>query len=151
MLGAFAFSAIRVIALASMSDKVLVEAPGTVVVGMQQKASCSDAAGGDVFTFDLIEDHKCADIEDSSRRYVLDSAGAFVSLGLPANLQARVLYIRTLNKESIDVEITHLTQGLTIYPVRGMLLLEVPEDEYFTLVRVRGVATLQFVVTGAAA
>lgn len=126
---------------------ILVEAPGSVVVSSVEKP-CADSDGGDVFTFNLIDEHRCADIEDSSRRYVLASSGAFVSLGLPANLQARVLYIRTLNKESIDVEVTHSTQGLTIYPVRGMLLIEVPEDEYITLVRVRGDAILQYVVTG---
>lgn len=126
---------------------IRVEAPGSVVITTED-VPCAESDGGDVYTFNLIDEHRCADVEYSSRRYVLESTGAFVSLGLPANLQARVLFIATTKKEAIDVEVTHLTQGLTIYPVRGMLLLEVPEDEYFSLVRVRGSAILQFVATG---
>jgi hypothetical protein len=135
-----------VIAFFPMSA-ISVEAPGSVVITTEDKP-CAESDGGDVYTFNLIDDHRCADIEYSSRRYVLASPAAFVSLGLPANLQARFIFIQTTKKESIDVEITHSTQGLTIYPVRGMLVLEVPEDEYFSLVRVRGEAILQFVVTG---
>jgi hypothetical protein len=126
---------------------IVIEAPGTFVIGAPSKPNCPPN-GACTFVFDLIDQHKCPDAESSSRFIKVDSAASFFTIPQLSTLQGCVLYLRTLKGETIDVRVTHTTQGATVYPVRGLLLLEVAADEKITLVEVQGVAEIEYAITG---
>lgn len=128
------------------STSLTVDLNGTVE--LSPPVTAPDKNGGDcVFQFGMLDEHKCPDAESSSGLFKLDSAAAFVALPTQANLEGRFLYI-DVGRNDVDVEVTHTTQGVTVYPVRGVLILETHEDERITLVRVQGVADIKFVFTG---
>ena len=129
------------------SNVLTVDLDGTVLLSPPVSGGVSKNSADCVFQFGMLDEHKCPDAESSSGLFKLNSSGSMVPLPTQSTLEGRFLYI-DVGANNVDVEVTHTTQGLTIYPVRGTLTLEVPEDERITLVRVQGVADIKFVFTG---
>lgn len=72
----------------------------------------------------------------------------FTSLAFPSNLGGRVFYLRPLSGSFTAVELTHATAGAIVYPVNGMILVEVPEAEQISAVRVQGQGTFEWICAG---
>jgi hypothetical protein len=128
------------------TTSLTVDVTGTVEV-KPPAVTTEQANTNCIFQFGLLDEHKCPDAENSSGLFKLNSSAVFVPLPTQSTLEGRFLFI-DVGANNVDVEVTHTTQGITIYPVRGVLVLEVPEDERITLVRVQGVADIRFVFTG---
>ena len=133
--------------LVRMSN-IAIEAPGTFVLGATSNP-CQVPNGSTTFVCNLIDQHRAPATESSSRCVSIASPAAFVALP-QGSFTANVLYLRTQNGESVDVRVTHATQGATVYPVRGTFLLEVPDDERISLVEIQGTAAIEYALTGPA-
>ncbi len=131
---------------------IVLKAEGTVSVDPPTTAVATDT-GGCTYPFSLIDQHRSPTHEVSSREFVFSvSSPSFTSLvpqhSSPSTLKADFIYLRTKNGESIVVELTHETAGAVEYGVRGVLLMELPEAERVTDVKVQGTATIEYIFSG---
>lgn len=139
-----------------MATKVSVTASGdisTAISAGTASGDCGCASGsvsqGKSLSFALKSAFASADFEIGQALDEVSSPLAFVALPVPTSIEGRVLYLRIIDSGSLDVRVTHSTQGQTIYPVRGFLLLGgVSDDEYITAVAVQGEAQFEWLLTG---
>lgn len=86
---------------------------------------------------------------DSGQKLMtVNSPGAYVALAFPANLRARVVYFRPLTGTFVGVRLTHAGQGVTIYPINGLLLGEYPEAEQVSAIEARGEGSFEWAAWG---
>lgn len=133
-----------------MAQKLSVNLSGDLDV-KQDSATCPGGATdvGQGFKFSLLSQNQQADIEISQKLAVIDASGGPVALPFPANLEGTMLYLRSLGGAPFDVEVIHATQGATVYPVLGVLILEPSDDERITGVNINsGEGSIEWIVTG---
>jgi len=133
-----------------MAQKLSVSLMGDLDV-KQDSATCPGGTTdvGIGFKFSLADINRQADIEISQKLAVVDATGGPVALPFPANLEGCFIYLRVLSGGPIDVEVTHATQGPTIYPVKNLLILEPSDDEKILGVAIAaGEASIEWIVSG---
>lgn len=137
-----------------MAQKLSVNLMGDIEL-RQDSATCPSPSNdpGQAFKFGLLDTNRQADMEQSNKLLPVDASGGPVPLPFPANLLGRVLYMRALNRSGpFDVEVTHQTQGATVYPLKGTIVLEPADDELITGVRIlTGDGEIEWLVTGSEA
>lgn len=139
-----------------MATKVSVTASGDISTAISAgtvSGDCGCATGsvsqGKSLSFALKSAFASADFEIGQALDEVASPAAFVSLPIPSSIEGRFFYLRVLDTGTLDVRVTHFTQGVTIYPVRGYIILGgVADDEYITAVAVQGEAQFEWLLTG---
>lgn len=120
---------------------------------VQSGDSCNGSSSGSSPSYydpQIGSARKSADSEIGQRRFEFASPAAFVALPTPSTLTGRLLYLRSISGDDLDVRVTHATQGATVYPVasKGMLLLEPSDDEGISLVEVQGTGVIEWSLSG---
>lgn len=73
---------------------------------------------------------------------------ALAGIDFPANLAARVFYIRVQTLSPMTVELTYETTGVVVQPLLGPLLVVPPADDRITGVRVQGQGDVEWYAAG---
>lgn len=121
----------------------------TLVLKPGKAAAPYSVAPGYAFSFCLRDAHATPQGEIAQVLQEIDSPNAFVALPFPANLRARVLYLRVMGRDEVDLRITQATAGQrTIDAVAGSFFVEVGESEEITAVAIQGSATIEWVAFG---
>ncbi len=104
---------------------------------------------GEAYKFTLLDANRSADLDQSNRLLPVDAGGGPVALPFPANLTGRFLYMKVVSGGPFDVSVTHATQGATVYPLKGAMLIEPSDDESVTAVSITdGAGDIEWLVTG---
>ena len=133
-----------------MATKLSVGLSGDIDL-KQDSATCPGGITdiGEGFKFSLLDVNRSADIEISQKLAVVDASGGPVALPFPGNLEGRFLYMKVLGGGPFDVEVTHATQGATIYPLKGVMLIEPSDDEsVLGVTMASGTGSIEWLVTG---
>lgn len=126
---------------ATLSGTLQVTPAATATVDEQKSSGCSYGLS--------LRDANKAPQGEISQQLAKTTGGSFVALPFPANLSARVLYIRMRTSDPMAVRITQETTGLTtIANVLGILLLEFLDSDRVTLVEVDGTAEFEWAAFG---
>ncbi len=96
------------------------------------------ASTGCNFGLSLRTENEAPKAEISMSSHTIAGAG-FVVVPFPANLRARVLYLRLINGIAIDVQLTRVVTAVeTISQLKGLLVLEFLPDDELTAFSVQG-------------
>jgi hypothetical protein len=110
----------------------------------------AEADGGSFYPVTIGSPRKSADAEIGMKLFSVSDSVSFIALPLPTGMLGRLLYLRNLTGDDIEVRLTDADSEETTLVVagRGMLLLEPGDDTPIMAVGVRGEATITWVVTG---
>lgn len=87
--------------------------------------------------------------EIGQKQTYVNSPSAYVSLAMPADLNAYVICIKVgANSAPVDVRLTHATGGATVYPSQYLLLMQVASDEAVTEIEIQGTANISWLAVG---
>jgi hypothetical protein len=96
-----------------------------------------------------LRDQNKAPACEISQQIAKTTSGSFVALPFPANLRARVLYMRMRTSDPIQVRITQEVAGVTLLAnVNGMILMEFSDADRITMVEVDGTAEFEWAAFG---
>lgn len=121
---------------------------GTLTV---QPALVDEAKGstGCNFGLSILDDHKAAPEEISQQNRQVNSPSSLQALGVPANIQGRVLYIRAKSNAVFNVQLTKAVTGVELLTnQRGMLLLEFDAVDFVSAVSIQGEVTIEWALFG---
>lgn len=133
-----------------MATRLSVSLSGDLDV-RQDSATCpgSTTSAGLGFSFSILDANRSAYLEISQNLASVDASGGAVALPFPANLEGTLLYLRVVSGGPLDVSVTYATQGATVHPVKGLLVIEPADDERITGVSVTsGSGDIEWAVTG---
>ena len=110
-------------------------------VDQQKSTGCS-------YGLSLRDGNKSPDCE-ISQQIAKSAGGGFVALPFPANLAARVFYLRMRTTTVLQVRITQEVTGVTLLAnLNGMILMEVGEADRITMVEVDDVGEFEWAAFG---
>ncbi len=133
-----------------MSARLTAALSGDLTIN-RDPGTCPGAADpGCSFTLGLLSVNRTGTIEQSNNLLPIDASGGAVALPFPVGLSGKVIYIKVFEGGPMDIVVTHATQGVTTYPVKGTFLLEVSDDELISAVSVAtgGVGTIEWAIWG---
>lgn len=134
-----------------MATRLSVALSGNLDIN-QDSATCPGGStnAGLGFSFSILDVNKSAYLEISQNLASVDASGGPVALPFPANLEGTLLYLRVLNNGGpLDVSVTYATQGATVHPVKGLLIIEPADDERITGVSIAsGSGDIEWAVSG---
>lgn len=105
----------------------------------------SSGSSGPALAFNISDS---AAANASSTFTTVDSALAFTPLALPANLRARLLYIRILTTAKMTLRLTYEVTGLVVEPVIGLWVKQFPADDRVSLIELQGQGDLEWYAAG---
>lgn len=123
---------------------------GTLTIAPEKSQPAVPAqSSGCTFGISIVQDvHKAPSGEISQSRASIESPSAYVAMPFPANLTARVFYLRTISGGPFDIRLTHATTGQVVTPARYSMLTEVSETEQITAVDVQGQGSFEWAAFG---
>lgn len=142
-----------------MTTLVGVALEGSISTGISEgtvatDCACSPPQPGSAFQLALQSESRWGDAAVSSPRVSVTSPAAFVTLGLPPvgtgyQFRGRLVYFRSLEANlTWTLELTQRTAGAVEVVCGGSLLLELPEEDELTLLRVQGTGSFEWLVVG---
>ena len=115
-------------------------------------ASCNSvnsSSSGPTFQLTLKAANMAAAQEESSTVRPIDSAAAFIDLGIPATMAARVFYLRVQTLSPMNLRLTTESTGVVALPdVNGVYLQEFAADDRLTMVEIQGQGTVEWYAAG---
>jgi hypothetical protein len=142
-----------------VAELVSVRAQGSISTSVQdstvaQDCACAAPSPSASFNFSLQASAAWGDVEASSRRTILTSPSAFVTLPLPSVgagfvYQGRVFYFRSHERDQAWlVRITFSEQDDQVVACGGVLLIEAPETDFIETVEISGSGSFEWLSTG---
>ena len=135
-----------------MASKIAVSFSGDLQLAVDPACGTSPGSPSapSAYIPQLLSSNLQADLMAGSILGCVDSAAAFVSLGVPSNLQGSAFYLRSLNaNEELEVRLTLAVAGQVVLPLSGMVLYEPTSADYITAVEVQGVGEFEWALWGA--